>query len=149
MSPLSITGSGGGGRVLSYRHWGPGFDTQRRLIFFHNIWVFTQIFCFSFRDTHLGQWLFYLSVFPVQLVKSSAILHSLFFLCVQVVQDKQMLLLYICSLSTWHFLNQASIRHCCFLVQWDRQNPPKNQLIIKYDFTCGNYHRPFNAVNPS
>ena len=28
---------------------------------------------------------------------------------------------YLCSLSTWHCWNQASIRNCCFVVQWNRQ----------------------------
>ena len=50
-------GSGGGvhrGGVLSYEDWGLGFDSQRKLNFFHTISVFTLIFCCSFRDTHLG-----------------------------------------------------------------------------------------------
>ena len=43
--------------------------------------------------------LFYLSVFPVKLVKSTPILHS-FFLCVQVEQSKQIFFLYLWSQST-------------------------------------------------
>ena len=42
------------GRVLSYGDWGPVFDSQRRVKYFLNISVFTQIFCFGFWDTCLG-----------------------------------------------------------------------------------------------
>ena len=74
---------------------------QRRLKIFHNISVFTLIFYFSFRDTHLGHQAFVsflynlLSQHPSFFPSS-----SLLFLCVQVVQSKQMFFLYLCSLST-------------------------------------------------
>ena len=62
------------GRVVANRDWGPGFDSRRRLKFIFNFSVFMQIFCLSFCDTHFGRhWLFHLSVFPVQLVKSTPI----------------------------------------------------------------------------
>ena len=48
--------------------WGSGFDSWHGRNFFQ-ISNWTQIFCFSFCDTHLDFGLFYLSVFPVQLVK--------------------------------------------------------------------------------
>ena len=70
---------------------------------------------------------------------------SLLFLCLQVVQSKQMMMfLWICSLSTRHCWNQASIRNCCFLVHWDRHKKgfrplgswvKKFGLIFRTDFS--------------
>ena len=74
--------------------------------------------------------LFYLSVVLSQnqsFFPSSA---SLLFLWVQVVQSKQTLFLYLCSLSTWHCWIQASIRNCCFVVQWNRQKNTSIWIIV-------------------
>ena len=42
---------------------------------------------------------------------------SLLFLCVQAVQSILMFFLYLCSLSTWHCWNRASMPNCCFVGQ--------------------------------
>ena len=113
------------GRVVGYGYWGPGFDSHR-------------FFCFSFRDTRLGLRAF-LSFCLVVLSQNQSFFPSsasLLFLWVQIVQSKQTLFLYLCSLSTWHCWIQASIRNCCFVVQWNRQ---KNTSIWIIGMCCVKY----------
>ena len=61
----------------------PGFDSRRRLKFFHKEKYFSLLSDFSASVSEtltLDVWLFYLSVFPAQLVKSIPILLSFFLL---------------------------------------------------------------------
>ena len=41
-----------------------------------------------------------------------------------------MFFLYVCSLSTWHCWNQASILNCCFVVQWNRRKKLFDMLVV-------------------